>query len=54
MSIALESGVGDIFLPRLSVRRKEIYGRFSSISAYPITPHPQCQENFSAMKITFI
>jgi hypothetical protein len=54
MSIALESGVRDIFLPHLSVRRKEIYRRFSFSSAYPIIPHPRCQENFRLMKVIFI
>lgn len=46
MSIALESGVGDIFFPHLSVRRKEIYRRFSSRSIYPITPHPPVSRKF--------
>jgi hypothetical protein len=54
MSIPLENGVGDIFLPHLSVSRKGIYRRFFSSSIYHITAPFPCQENFSLMKIIFI
>jgi len=54
MSILPKNGVRDIFLPHLSVSRKEIYRRFSSSSTYHITPHPPCQGNFSLMKVIFI
>ena len=54
MSIPLENGAGDIFLPHLSVSRKGIYRRFSSCLINPITAHPPCQGNFSLMKVIFI
>jgi hypothetical protein len=54
MSVPLENGVRDIFLLHLAVGRKGFYRRFSSSSAYHITPHSPCQENFSLMKIIFI
>jgi hypothetical protein len=50
MSFPLGKGVGDIFLPHLSVGRKGISRRFSSSSAYHITPRLSCQEVFSQMK----
>jgi hypothetical protein len=44
----------DIFPPLLGVSRKRIYGRLPLQLAYPITPHPRCQEIFSLMKVIFI
>jgi hypothetical protein len=54
MSVPLENGVRDIFLPHLAVSGKGFYRRFSSSSIYHITAPFPCQENFSLMKIIFI